>query len=484
MNFDLQTGNAIADVQPRWLPPSGGEILVTVAEPRDAIILIDGMPCGSPSRVDLAIRCIAPQHAPGNVVIAIEDEGPWERLFTYMTRGSYQFGGTDNDNTSGIAVDEQGNVVVSGGTLGALDGPNAGDWDAVVVKYDASGALQWTRQLGTALYDYARDVAVDADGGVTIAGYTAGGLDGANAGSYDIFVARYSAAGELQWIAQTGSAGDDQVWDLAIDAAGYTVVAARTTGVLAGSNSGGNDFAIVRYTPAGEVDWIDQGGTASEDIGHSIAVTPSGVAYLVGYTSGTLEQANAGMMDIIVARYEPDGTRAWLRQRGSPAVDEAHDAHVAIDGSVWIVGRTNGSLDGNAYAGSGDLFAMKYAPDGTWQLTRQFGSAGNEDTFGVGTSVSGQVFLSCNTVMPFDGQPYVGGSNDICVVSLDPQGNHLWTRIAGSAGGDQASSVAVDTAHTGLVYVSAITDNSLDGMANRGLNDFAVAKLDDSGMLR
>ena len=65
-----------------------------------------------------------------------------------------------NDYANGVATDSSGNVYVTGGTKGGLDGnTSAGNTDLFVVKYNSSGTKQWTKQLGTSSTDSANGIA-------------------------------------------------------------------------------------------------------------------------------------------------------------------------------------------------------------------------------------------------------------------------------------------------------------------------------------
>lgn len=484
-------GDFRVDVRPAWALPSGGTVeIATEIELVAPDVRVGDSACAQLEVLDArTLRCMLTSHVPATVDVAVTTgDLRGTRRFTYVTPGMYQHGGPLDDRTSGIAVDGEGNVYVTGATNGDLDGASAGDYDALLVKYDAAGQLVWVRQLGSAEWDYARDVATDRFGDVTITGYTLGDIDGDGTipGGNDIFVARYASDGTRKWVAHTGTPGDDQAWDLAVDDAGYTVVAARTDNAFAGStNAGLVDYAVLRYTPQGELAWASQAGTAADDIGRSIAAAPDGTAFLVGYTTGAVEQGvtPAGQNDMFVARFETDGARTWVRQRGGTGEDFAHDVTVDPEGDVWVAGQTNAMLDGKAPRGGGDVFVMRFSADGAWQLTRTFGSNAMENSWGIGVSQSGTVYVSCVTAGAFDGQSNAGG-NDFCMVAYDRNGTHQWTRITGTAGADTSSSCAVDLGHTGLAYISLMTDASLDGRPNRGGNDIAVAKLDAFGELR
>ena len=132
-------------------------------------------------------------------------------LATFDPSGSLlftrQFGTLVDDRAFTVAIDGAGSAYVTGTTNGDLDGPGIGDplvggTDFFLAKFDASGNLLFTRQLGTPTDDSAFGVAVArlaVGGNVFVTGETLGGLDGnPSAGDFDLFLSKFDPFGNLQ----------------------------------------------------------------------------------------------------------------------------------------------------------------------------------------------------------------------------------------------------------------------------------------------
>ncbi|MDZ7708292.1 MAG: SBBP repeat-containing protein [Trueperaceae bacterium] len=156
-------------------------------------------------------------------------------------RWTRQFGTTESEFANGVATDANGHVYVAGHTLGALEGPNAGSADAFIRAYDQNGNHRWTRQFGTTASDQARGVATDANGHAYLVGYTRGALEGSNAGDYDAFLRTYDQDGNVRWTRQFGTTEREIANDNATDANGHVYVAGETEGALEGPNAGSSD---------------------------------------------------------------------------------------------------------------------------------------------------------------------------------------------------------------------------------------------------
>lgn len=102
----------------------------------------------------------------------------WSKRF-----GGAYAGSSIGDEADGIAVGTNGDVVLGGKVYGAVDfGGGAlasfGSYDAFAAKLTASGAYVWARSWGgSSQPDVGDRVAVDANGGVAVAGQTYGTVD-------------------------------------------------------------------------------------------------------------------------------------------------------------------------------------------------------------------------------------------------------------------------------------------------------------------
>ena len=169
-----------------------------------------------------------------------------------------QLGTSSGDSGEGVTTDSSGNIYVTGNTGGDLDGnTSSGGQDIFLVKYDSSGTKQWTKQLGTTESDNGNDVTTDSSGNIYVTGGTSGGLDGnTNSGGQDIFLVKYNSSGTKQWTKQLGTSSWDEENGVTTDSSGNIYVTGWTGGGLDGntnslSNGGTSYIFLVKYDSSG-----------------------------------------------------------------------------------------------------------------------------------------------------------------------------------------------------------------------------------------
>jgi len=236
---------------------------------------------------------------------------------------SQRFGSTGNDQGRGIAADALGDVLVAGHftntvDFGGGDLVSAGGGDIFVAKYDAAGVHQWSQRFGSTGDDTARAAAVDGSGNVLVTGFFVdtvdfGGGDLVSAGGWDIFVAKYDAAGVHQWSQRFGSAADDLGVAVAVDGSGNVVLTGNFQGTadFGGGDlvsAGEQDIFVAKYNSAGVHQWSQRFGSVTTDFGQGVAGEGSGNVLVTGYFSGTVDfgggnLVSAGSLEIFVAKY-------------------------------------------------------------------------------------------------------------------------------------------------------------------------------------
>ncbi|MCZ8192347.1 MAG: DUF4347 domain-containing protein [Microcystis sp. LE19-338.1B] len=274
-----------------------------------------------------------------------------------------QYGSYSWDSPLGMTIDSGNNIYLAGATGSNLGGPNAGDIDAYLIKYDENGNRLWVKQWGTVNFDHADDIALDSSGNLYISGRTNGNLGGTNAGSSDAFLAKYDLNGHQIWIEQLGSSGDDtgpEGVEVITDSAGNVYIASSTNGNLGGTNAGGKDAWVAKYDSSGNQLWLKQFGTAADDIATDVKTDAFGNLYLTGQTAGSLGGTNAGGTDAWFAKYDENGNLLWIQQTGTSADDSATGIAPITAGNFYLTGGTEGSL-GGPNAGDFDIWVAKYS---------------------------------------------------------------------------------------------------------------------------
>ncbi len=406
----------------------------------------------------------------GSIAVTVEN-GP------YNVAWSRRLATTSSDIAYGVSTDAGGSIYVTGVTAGNLDGnTSAGQSDIFLAKYDGSGAKLWTRQFGSIKQDSARCIEAGEDGGVYVSGTTQGDMSGyTNQGQSDIVVAKYDAAGTEIWTRQLGSSKRDEVQGMAVDSVGNVYLAGSTQGDLDGNvNAGSDDIFLLKYDAAGNKLWSRLIGTSDKDYAMDVCVGAAGDLYVAGYTRSDLDgNVNTGAEDVLVMKLDTEGNTLWTRLLGSAFEDYACGMAVDGSGNVYTAGYTLGDLDGNLNTGLEDIFVVKYDPSGTRLWTSQTGTVYDDYAIGVAVDDFGKIYVAGYTTGGLHGNSNQG-YEDIFVMKLD-EDTRLWTRQTGTVLSDSANCVSVFG--IGNVYVTGSTTGDLEGNANLGLEDAFLMKL-------
>ena len=332
-----------------------------------------------------------------------------------------QFGSSSSDYSLGIATDAEGNLYLTGSTTGNLEGTNVGGDDVWLAKYDKDGNQVWLQQFGSSNSDFSLGIAIDAEGDIYLTGGTLGNLEGTNVGGVDVWLAKYNKDGDQVWLQQFGSSSHDYSRGIAADAQGNIYLAGDTVGNLAGTNVGSDDVWLAKYDKNGNQVWLQQFGSSSSDFSQGITTDAEGDIYLTGYTTGNLEGTNAGRIDVWVAKYDQDGNQVWLQQFGSSSSDYSLGIATDAEGNLYLTGSTTGNLEGTNVGISNDAWVAKYDQDGNQVWLQQFGSSSSDFSWGITSDNQENLYLTGSTTGNLEGTN--AGSSDAWVAKISQDGN-------------------------------------------------------------
>lgn len=363
-------------------------------------------------------------------------------LAKYDAAGNYKWGkvigGKNADEGRGVAVDKSGNVYVTGffkDTIyftGSVKDTliSAGKNDILLVKYDAIGNLVWAKSMGGAGDEGAYGMAIDANDNIYITGgfasatvnFNPGGTGGvvsnhptAFGGSDDIFLVKYTAAGDFVWGKSMGGTDGDAATSIAVDKSGNVFIAGALISFLSDFNRGGtggtvqllgemNSF-LAKYDTAGAYKWAKCFGVSGNfeyDIAMSVAADGMGNAYLTGYFAGASAAFNPGGTGGVItspfafdngylAKYDGAGNYQWVKKIAGDELEYASGVAADAVGNVYVAGHmtsssvnfnpsgTGGILTNRAQGGLFNIFIAKYNTTGDFRWAKRMGGSNGWD---------------------------------------------------------------------------------------------------------
>jgi hypothetical protein len=162
--------------------------------------------------------------------------------------------------SGGLAIDCDNNIIVAGSVF--LPGK---DHDAFVAKFDPNGNILWYKTFGGSKREHAYGVALDNFGNIYVSGST-----NSFSANYDIFVARFDPNGNLAWfrvwdIDNVGA--KDEAYSIAVIQYDHIYI----TGVTFAYDSSGDMF-FAKIAADGTPLYVIRSNMAGEDKGFKVAL--------------------------------------------------------------------------------------------------------------------------------------------------------------------------------------------------------------------
>ncbi|MBA3648447.1 MAG: SBBP repeat-containing protein [Chitinophagales bacterium] len=263
----------------------------------------------------------------------------------------------DYDKAYDMKTDESGNIYVTGRT-DSDPSINSND-EATTLKYDEDGNLVWEKTYAGAGNgpDRGSFLRVAPSGNVYVVGRTFNGSD------HDILVVKYNNDGEQQWIkTYDGGVGNEEPKGMELDADENVYL----VGNSASSGNDSSDIITLKYSSAGDMQWIQKINNSGGDLASDIALDPIGNVTITGTTDA--DNSAAVNLDAVTVQYDANGNELWMKTfDGSNHLNDVADA-IASDqfGNIYLaLHMNNGTMLDLNY----DISIIRYNVNGTvaWQ---------------------------------------------------------------------------------------------------------------------
>ncbi|MEO1010350.1 MAG: hypothetical protein AAFX53_03535 [Bacteroidota bacterium] len=233
-------------------------------------------------------------------------------------------------------------------------------------KIDAQGNLEWRRYFGGTNNDRAHAVVQADDGGFLMAGFSeSDDFDISDTkGSYDFWVVKVNAQGQLLWERSYGGTGIEIAQDIAKTADGNYVVAGHTfsTDTDITQNHGESDIWLIKISDSGELLWERTYGGSGFDAAESVRLALDGGFVLSGNSKSADQDVteNGGENDIWVLKTDAEGKLLSQKSLGGTGLDFGFDAMEVEEEGILVIGEFGTSaFQGITPKGQTDLVVVK-----------------------------------------------------------------------------------------------------------------------------
>jgi hypothetical protein len=282
----------------------------------------------------------------------------------------------------------------------------------------------WTRTYGSTGSDYGWSVLQTPDNGFIMSGIT----NSFGAGSYDVYLVKTDANGDVEWTKTYGGSGWDEGWSIEPTADGGYIIVGWTDSYGAGQD----DIYLLKTDADGDTLWTKTYGGSFDDIGRSVKQTYDG-GYII---AGCADPYGAYDLDVYLVKTDEDGNGLWTKIYGGPsALDGTRAVQVTPDSCYLFAGWT--ATFGTA--GSEDVWLLKTDAEGDTIWTKTYGGADWEEARSMQSTTDGGYIITGVTCS------FGAGGSDVYLIKTDADGDTLWTRTYGGTGDDYGNYVQQTT---------------------------------------
>jgi hypothetical protein len=388
---------------------------------------------------------------------------------------------------SSTVTDASGNVYMLGNATGDLSHSqlNQGDQDVYLTKYDSAGNTLWSKLVGSAGTADGTAMALDPNGGVVVVGSTTAKLTTGSVtdGNQDSFVVKYDNDGNQTWTTQIQTLNTNSATSVSVDGSGNVYIGGQTKGVVGSGQTslGGQDAYLAEISSKGKVVSEKQFGTSSADTVSATAMTDSGDLLVASVQNGHAILSKYAGGDVTA-------TPAWTMDMGDLQTGGGIGGIAVSGDKIYVSGTTsNGALNATAAttaSGSTDAFVFAATDNGssvTADHVSYVGTSAIDNGAGLTVGSDGTVYMVGSTNGTFDGQSRNSdGTSNAMVAAIDTSGSVSWVRQYGGLDG-QSIGTGITYAETGSSVLDALglPSGTVSGQQNSYLSSATTLRAGD-----
>lgn len=364
------------------------------------------------------------------------------------------------------------------------------------------------QQLGGEGWDIPNGIVTDNKNNVYIAGGFTQNLQGAkknikSQGNRDVYVARFTEKGKLQWLWQAGGEYMDKI--TAIKSAPDNDL--YITGILQGEMKFGKQkisgeskkLFVARINKRGKADWVQTIPYFDVASGYLLETDPQGNILLGGVFADSLfcptgNLVSQGHNDIFIARLKPDGTLDQTKQYGSKAKEQLTALSCDSLGHIYLAGNVEKTLEADHVeikaqynTQKSNSFILQLDSTLTTQWSKPFASPSYAEITGLACDKQNNLLLSGNYSheLLVDTLTYTSnGLTDFFVCKANTIGHIQWIKTFGATYGDCVNDLKINKLDGAMITGSFNDTLYLDSLQITSLTSHAdafIAQLSPQG---
>ncbi len=291
------------------------------------------------------------------------------------------FGGIGWDIVRSIALDQSGNVYLTGHFRETIDfdpGPaqynlnSSGQNDIYILKLDSNGNFLWAKSIGGIDWDRGYSIEIDQSENIYITGLFNGMVDFnpgsgnyylSSSGGTDVFILKLDTNGNFLWAKSIGGIGGDEGFSIEIYLSGNVYISGwfqdtvdfdPGSGNYYLSSSGGSDAFILKLDTNGNFLWVKSIGGIDRDQARSIILDQSENVYISGWFQDTVDfnpgpgqyiLSSSGNVDIFILKLNNTGNFVWGISIGGIGVDVEHSIISDQLDNIYLIGSFEETVD-------------------------------------------------------------------------------------------------------------------------------------------